>query len=362
MSTRTIALLLFASSVLVSSVGQAFPELVRTGYANCITCHVSPSGGGTLTEYGRALSGDRLSTWTQEGEEQFAYGIAPKRKWLSLGGDFRSLLLGQNRPNRQIFQAFVMQADLEAAVTVGKIQADATAGVDYVGNPISRRHYVIYRPTDQLSFRAGRFLPAVGVNTENHSIALRRGIGRDQSTETYNLEGAWIDQNFDVFATAVFGRPDNTSLGAEVGGALSGSVFFGNRFKIGASYFYGRRAVAQRHVVGPYFILGFTDRFFLMVDTAYQILNPANGAGSSGFADYARLDYEVTQGLHVYVTQELSNLDTAKPGAWSDAYGLGVQWFPRPHFEVNVMYQKNRFGGTNQPLYDYGFAMLHFYP
>ena len=51
-----------------SRPSHAFPEMVRHGYANCITCHISPDGGGVLTAYGRSLSREVLSTWGAEGE------------------------------------------------------------------------------------------------------------------------------------------------------------------------------------------------------------------------------------------------------------------------------------------------------
>ena len=33
---------------------EAFPWMIHHGYTNCAQCHVDPSGGGVLTDYGRA--------------------------------------------------------------------------------------------------------------------------------------------------------------------------------------------------------------------------------------------------------------------------------------------------------------------
>src|ERR1700722_15897581 len=49
----------------------AFPEMARHGYTQCTACHVSPAGGGVLTEYGRELSSDLLSTWSHGNESAF---------------------------------------------------------------------------------------------------------------------------------------------------------------------------------------------------------------------------------------------------------------------------------------------------
>jgi hypothetical protein len=358
-----IKLWLLCLSLGVSSWVQAFPELVRHGYANCITCHQSPSGGGLLTPYGRSLSAKILSTWNREGEEQFLYGVVKPPEWLTLGGDIRTLQLYQNRVSRKSAEFIFMQADAEAGATMGKVSLVATAGVDHAGDPISRRHYVNYRPTDEISFRAGRFLPAFGINTENHTLATKRGLGRDQSTETYNVEAAYITTNYDVFLTGIFGRPDNTQLGAETGISLSSSVFVGNRYKMGVSYLFGSRATASRHLAGPYFILGFSPHFFLLADSAIQWFSPKNSGGPSttGFVDNLRLDYEPLQGLHVYLIQEYAKADFSSTRSVRDAYGIGVQWFPRSHIEINTLYQKQRIGGNGAPFADFVFTMLHYY-
>ncbi len=346
---------------LASSFCFAFPQNVRSGYANCTTCHQSPTGGGILTPYGRNLSADLMSVASRENEEKFLYGVLKLPEWLNLGGDIRGLQLYQNRVSRETAEFIFMQADAEAAITVGKVTVDGTAGVTPQGKPLSRRHYLQVRPTDELSFRAGRFLPAAGINTENHSVAVKRGLGRDQGTETYNVEGAWIGQSFDLFVTGILGRLDNQDLGAEMGASVSSSVFLGNRHKIGASYVYLTRDVGVRNLAGPFFILGLGKRFFLMADTAFTWFNPKLGASQTGFADTARFNYEMFQGVHLYLSQEFVQNNFLDTASQLEAYGVGFQFFPRPHLELNAQYLKQRYGGTRSTFADYAYAMLHFY-
>lgn len=354
-------LALIVALVFLSQALFAFPQNVRMGYANCATCHQSPNGGGILTPYGRKLSTDLMSTWGMENEDQFLYGAVNLPEWLNMGGDIRALQLYQNRVSRETAKFIFMQADLEAAVSLGKLTVDATGGVTPQGNPLSRRHYLQYRPTDELSFRLGRFLPTAGINTENHSVAVKRGLGRDQGTETYNVEGAWIGQSFDLFVTGILGRPDSLNYGAEMGGALSSSVFLGNRHKIGVSYVYLTRDVGYRNLAGPFFILGLGKKFFLMVDTAFTWFKPKSGVTQSGFADTARFNYETTQGVHLYLSQEFVQNNFLDTSSRMEAYGVGLQFFPRPHLELNAQYLKQRYGGSSSLFADYAYAMLHFY-
>ncbi len=347
-------------SIFLSSQAWAFPELVRRGYANCVTCHVSPSGGGLLTAYGRAVTSEVLTMRGSPEESKFLYGAFNTPEWFQAGGDFRALETYTNFNGASNLKTiFPMQADLEASATVGKFTFAATGGVDYDFNPISRSHYVLYHPTDELYFRAGKFMPAYGINTEDHAIAIKRGIGKDQSTETYNVEASYIAENFDAFITGILGRPDTPSLGAESGVALSSSVFFSERFKVGASYYYGYRDIENRHVVGPFAILGLSPHMFILAEIDYQILSVGGSSTQTGLVDDIRFDVEVVQGLHFYLTQEYSQLNTST--SFSDAYGIGAQFFPRPHIELNTLYQKQRIGGSNTPFGDFYWLLAHYY-
>jgi hypothetical protein len=43
--------------MIAGSLGKinALPTMIRLGYPNCVSCHVSPQGGGLLNGYGRAI-------------------------------------------------------------------------------------------------------------------------------------------------------------------------------------------------------------------------------------------------------------------------------------------------------------------
>ena len=55
-------------SLLCSGNAQAYPWMIKHGYANCATCHSDPSGGELLTGYGRVLSEEFLSTQWKKSE------------------------------------------------------------------------------------------------------------------------------------------------------------------------------------------------------------------------------------------------------------------------------------------------------
>ena len=323
-----------------------------------------------MTEYGRQLSKEILSTKGNDGESDFAYGAVKLPPWLNMGGDFRTLGFYENTSTFEKGRFFQMQTDLETSMTYQKIQVTGTLGYQDTppGQPgidhlISRRHFVGYRPTDELSFRGGRFMPAYGINTPDHVISTKRGLGWDEGSETYNVEAAWIGERFNIFGTGIFGRPDSPSLNREKGAALTVSSSLGDTYKVGASYFNGTSNIANRQVVGPWGILGFSPHFFLLTELDYQASDPnaASQPTQRGIVNYQRLDYEFFQGFHGYLTQELSRLDFTNSDGLNKTYGLGIQSFPRPHLEVNLSIQLQSMA-TVPGYNDIAVIMLHFYP
>ena len=350
----------------------AFPEMVRHGYVNCTSCHTSPTGGGVLTRYGRELSREILSTWgTQnENESKFAYGLISPPEWLDLMGLYRSVYAYQKTPNRSQSKYIFMQNDLEAAVQVKNWYFVATAGYANKVNDtsiadhfISRRNFIGYRPTEETSIRAGRFYPAFGINTADHIIPTKRALGWDEGQETYNVEAAWIGEKWNLYATGVFGRPDQPSLHHETGLALSPSVSIADTYKVGLSYFYGDAQTTTRHVGGAWGIFGFTRRFFLLSEWDFQSQSNKVGSASAktGIVNYQRLDYEFIQGLHLFLTQDLSHLDLEDSQTLSHSYGAGLQFFPRPHFEWDLSWQKLRRISVSNAYTDFAWLMFHYY-
>lgn len=349
MKCRRLALLVLA----VSGTAFGFPEMIRNGYVNCTSCHMSPTGGGILTGYGRVQAEEVLSTWKYEGEGNVLHGAVGDTAPFSFGGQFRVIQTWNHDSTMRRGRFIFMQQDLEAGVTLGQFTAVATAGVQDRANPfVSRRHYALFRHSDesQWTLRAGKFLYAYGIHTPDHVLATKRGIGLGEGTETYNLEFSWLGEQYDVFATAIFGSLDAPG---DQGGAIRVGRNLGDRSKVGLSAFVGQKNGAGRQLLGAYALLGFNEHFFLLAEADLQRLS----AGDVGPASYARLDYEFIQGLHGYLSGEFSYLSAQT----AYAAGLGVQWFPRPHFEFRLHYDRRRDALTSYRDAHYGWLMAHYY-
>jgi len=350
--------------LLLSQPAHAFPEMVRHGYVNCTSCHVSPSGGGALTTYGRQLSGDVLSTWSREGEANVLYGALKPPEWLTLGGDYRAIEIYRDTPQVDAYRFLLMQGDVEAAATYRKFTFDVSLGLYMFEALESRQFYANYRPTDELSFRLGKFRPAYGLMDPDHTTPIHRGLGWDEGTESYNLEAAWLGESFNTYVTADLGPIGSKIIPTdqrEKGVALRTGVPLGESYQVGASYFHGVSESFDRDVTGPFVILGFTHHFFLMSEADFQSISPNTAGTTNGWVTYNRLDIEPLQGLHGYLTCELTRPDFDDSSSQTSAWGIGAQFFPRPHFEVNFLWQFQSVPAFPSDVLDYATLLLHYY-
>ena len=125
MRARASLLLLLLAGL--ARAGAAEPMFLNRQYARCTNCHYSPTGGGVLTPYGRALSREELSTFGSSGgsstpgrEHEFLYGafgdaLGPVSVWV----DLRPADLEVDAPGRRTSRDFLMNAEVAAALQKG---------------------------------------------------------------------------------------------------------------------------------------------------------------------------------------------------------------------------------------------------
>ena len=361
--------LLLLTSLFISQLAFSFPEMLRHGYSSCTACHVSPNGGGLLTPYGRTLSAELLSSFGSEKQAGFMHGFVKTPEWLGVGGDVRWVETYLNNQAVEKYRFIFMQADVEPGFfykqfsVVGTLGYQSKDSYNYTGSDfISRRHYVMYQPTEQISVRAGRFFPAFGVNFADHTILTRRNLSWEEGAETYNLEAAYTREKFDVFVTGIFGRPEYKDLHRDTGFALRGSYNFGEGSKAGLGYYFGKNDLnVARHLAGPFLIWGITHHLYLMEEIDFISRSTNSAPSVSGALNYTRLGYEFYKGMHVFATQEYSKMDFNADLTRSQAYGLGVMWFPIPHLDLSLQYTNRKSDALATTFYDFAWFQMHYY-
>jgi hypothetical protein len=203
--TRSVfvsGLVIMVASCWLAPGASAEPAFLSRQYTRCASCHISPTGGGLLSAYGRSLSSRELSV-TGNRLPVDADSEAPDREaqflWGALGDTLRPLQLGIDlRPShlRSSFSGFtstrdlLMNADIIAAVEARGWTFYGEAGREPSPKPTfgSYEHWVGYQSEGGIGFRVGRFFPAYGVRFADHTSYNRVGLGFDKYDQVYGVE------------------------------------------------------------------------------------------------------------------------------------------------------------------------------
>jgi hypothetical protein len=203
-----------AAVLLVASTASAEPMFLAKQYTRCTACHYSPTGGGLLTPYGRLLSHRELSTTggtsaapaageedAPHGEQAFLYGALGNALGpVHLGIELRPSHFDFGFPGGSSSMNLLMNADLIAAVQKNGWTAYGSVGREPPNSAvrdgqtlpdaafISYEHWIGYQTDQGFGIRAGRFLPAYGVNFADHTAFSRTYLDLDRNDQVYGVE------------------------------------------------------------------------------------------------------------------------------------------------------------------------------
>lgn len=354
----------------------AFPEMVRHGYINCTACHVSPAGGGLMSPYGRSMSKEILSRWSYESEENLLNGAiqsAEIHSWingtrdvgLNIGGDVRYIQLYRNSQVLEQGKFFPMQRDMEAAFRFYRVTVAANYGIQYEPGEDtfdSRRSYVMYQATDELSIRAGRFLPIFGVMVPDHYANFKRGLGFDQGRERDTAEINYIKDRWQ--ATVSFAKSPKSVSDNQEEKAFTGQLnyAFADKYKAGMSYWQGDFEASRRQIYALHSIWGFSHEVYAISEIDYQTTKAlATDRTTQALFYFQRVGYEFTRGLHLIgqIDGGKSDLDNNITETFS--YGLGLNFYPRPHFEIQSLWSRASVRAIDDKPMDMAHILLHYY-
>lgn len=362
--TQALRIVLLCLAFGQADIAMAEPSYIRHGYPSCAACHVSPVGGGALTRYGRG-SGVAMATWGHEGEGSPLYGAAgPVPEWLMVGGDQRGVGILSRPSSGKTDQRFVpMQYDLELAVnppTVPALVVGASIGSYGPDRAVEyRRTYLKLDLSESLSLRAGNFLTAYGVNLADHTTLTRSELGLGQGGETYNAELAWLGSWGESILTMIYGDRAtivadassgyDTEQGEELSGlAWRGAVYAGSKAQLGASFLGVSNFQRWRQAYGVFAQVGFGDKLYLLAEYDRKF-----ETGTVMDLAMVKAGYEMYRGLSL--TAQWDTAGTVR------VQRAGIQWWPRPHWEIVLEERRTYTDLTYKVFVDSGVLLLHHY-
>lgn len=373
------AVLLFSQAVL------AFPEMIKHGYVNCVACHVSPSGGGVLTPYGRNLSAEAISTWSYKGEEGIFHGTVDTEKvneWLAIGGDYRGVQAHTDYKSKSTGERTVdgryinMQIGFEMGIIqpkwaligfFGEYNFNEPAHYNRVQGKLNR-YYGLYKPTDELTFKIGRFQPQFGINLPDHILSTRTRLevghlsyrgGKISIEDKNTAEVFWLGEEYN-FSLAGYRLRDDVTDDKDKGVTFTASKVFAEKYKIGFQALNEKSDIRKKTIVGLTGYLGWNEQWSTLVEMDRIQTEPDSAAQTTGIAMFQRTGYEVFKGFQVLALNDYyqANIDNGATKLYR--YGPGVIWYPRPHFDFQLFFTKEQSSLLAEEG-NYAWLMSHYY-
>lgn len=338
---------------LFSSMAFSFVENVTHGYPNCMACHVSPTGGGLLTDYGRALSSELMSTWKTSDFNQPFGGLVKNSNSLKWGGDIRVIQTRFENNQLKTGSLFVMQKNIEVAAYTKEFVAVGTVGtregpknrISNQGEFISERHYLMYQGDSTSRVRLGKFRQNYGLNDPNHRRFVKNDLGFGSYSETYQLEYFKILEGGEFLLSTSLGRIDLPQSVQEKNVMGQYTSYWGGKSRLSANILFGESPRERRSlwgINGVFSPLGSHDIF--RFDVNYRLSQAINQGvkddKEKGVYAYFLYGYKIFDGLFPYLIYEHKQKDLSRSRySMTQAPGLGFQFFPISHFEIQFEHQ-----------------------
>lgn len=352
-----------------SATANAFPEMIRHHYVNCNSCHVNPNGGGLLTEYGRGMASEVLSTWSYENESLFLHGaVKPDKmpKWLNIGGDVRAVQTHHETRRVREGKYILMQTALEAGVTAGPVTAVASYfkpdRQNHVVNGFNR-FYALGQLTETIQLKAGRFLPAFGINDAHHIISTRQPLGFGYESERNAVEAHYSGEAWHAALGGSESRMDSAVRQEEQAISAQVEKFFADKYRAGLNLWRGKSATQKRWIVGAHGMMGFTEKLYFLGEAELQFKRNATPAAAEekGLFHFGRLGYELFKGFHLLGVEDFSKTNLNVANTFTMQVGGGALWYPRPHLEFELVFMQKKALLVSSEWEDSAYLMLHYY-
>ena len=316
-----------------------------------------------MSKYGRELASEVLSTWSYTDESQFLHGKAGKNladKGYLFGGDVRGIEAYSKDALSERDHGFLMMANIQGAyqtdkftgvLSVGQVNEFDKGGIR--GNFNSREYYALVKFTEEFAIRAGRFVPAYGINFPDHTLMIKEMIGSIPFYQFDSVEASYLGERWTILATAARTTPQTRVGSQESVRTLNVSYAPLDSMRVGASYWSGQGARVDRHMWGLNGILGFSKYFYNLseVDFKYE-------AAQNGMSVLSQFGYEVFKGFTPYVQYQQAQDNLRDKATLVNEYELGFHFYPRPHIEISAEWGHLRY--DSGPA-DQAFLLGHYY-
>lgn len=353
----------------------AFVENTLKGYANCMACHVAPTGGALLNNYGRALSQELMST-VKVGKS-FSdpyYGLVKNKKNVTFGGQLRTIQVWAENDQVKVKRQFLMQNNLEFAAQYANAFLVGTIGtqegpdsIERKGEFLSERHYVMLNSSPTSRVRIGKFRQHFGINHPNHNRLIKRKLGFGSNSEAYQVDftqfSEWGEYNFSSSLGDIHSDGEDDSKERNL--ALNITHYLGGKSRAGISALTGKSGDDKRDIIGVNLVTPLTKKLYLKSEIDYLRVKDTTTISSvettkSLYGEH-QLGYFLYRGINSYLFFEHGQDDLSSNETLQTAPGIGLQLLPIAHVEIQAEYQRTKFNSDPDNINHAGFVVFHLY-
>lgn len=317
----------------------AYPQYQLSKDQTCSSCHVSPAGGGLLTENGLNVA-QQFSTYG--GDPEALHGILTGPGWFQMSGDFRGAA-GLNDDRGLGPAAFPMEAEFQAAVhghgftfygTLGAQSGDGARPQTFV---LAREHFLMWQTDENsrngLFVRVGRFMPVYGLRFAEHNDFTRRFGQVPLFGETYGAAVEYIDPKWEVHATGFVEDPLQDPIERGNGAALYAEARPTEKLAIGVEGRYAKSDDDARTAGG------LTAKYYLpdvLLQVEGQVVHQTFAAGGSRnqLVSYLMASWFVHDGWMLDFGLSQYDEDLKVKAVDLEAFDVNLHWFATSHLEL----------------------------
>ena len=368
-------LLFVVIALIFSAQVFSYVENVSKGYPNCMACHISPSGAGILTDYGRSLSSELMSTWkVSENFSKPYYGALHNTEHMKFGGQMRAIQVFAENDQIKLKKQFIMQNNAEFAIhymntffvgTIGTQEGpDETEGK---GEFLSERHYALWDVSDESKVRVGKYRQPFGINHPNHTRFVKNSLGFGSNSETYNIEFMSFFEWGELNTSISFGEKDKDEHTSQQtrNAILNLTHYLQGSSRLGLSILTGHNEKFKRDVIGVHIVHGFDTKLILRSELDLEYRNNINNNKFSSqknalYGDH-QVGYQIFKGGYSYLIFEHQQTDLSDDETKAISPGVGFQFLPVAHIELQFEYQQRTYlNDPNNPEHR-SFVTFHLY-
>ena len=262
-------------SLTAAAPALALPTMVRLGYPNCASCHISPQGGGPLNVYGRGID----EAQSRRAGEYKPADSDPRglNLWGRMTQDVRTVIQEQetwatNKPDANLFRPRLIYRNVTELGKGFRVSGVVSAESEHVLRPALRYEppagasslfvgtaLLHYRIGGSAEIAVGRDQLPSGINIPDQGIAIK-ARNRMGYYDVPTQVKVFVTGKRYQLAPVLFAPGGNDPTGeAEKGaGAIAEFDVFGKgRTVVGASAAHGLNDNGSRRMLGAYARLGF---------------------------------------------------------------------------------------------------------